>query len=245
MKRGRILRDTNIGAGLLTVDGTQYTFSLEGMWKSDVPPRIGMPVDVNFDQAGVPETVYAVSDAQVARDHTETALAGARSQTGALMTGGKGRFPISILVVEGIMLLAFLVLPSLQVGAGFGAHALTGWEAANFDMASMGGSGQGAMGLVVLLCLLAPFAIPIVKAGWARWLYILPFTASVLACVNVILQIENAGRAAGEMAGGFGGAQMARQMGNAVGSMFSPGAGTAIVLLCAAFLLTRAFKKIH
>ena len=28
-KRGRILRDTNAGPGLITVEGTQYTFVLE------------------------------------------------------------------------------------------------------------------------------------------------------------------------------------------------------------------------
>ena len=33
-KRGRVLRDTNVGAGLVTVDGRQYSFTLETMWVS-------------------------------------------------------------------------------------------------------------------------------------------------------------------------------------------------------------------
>ncbi len=48
-KRGRILRDPISGPGLLMVDGQQYPFSLEGVWKSEVPPASGMVVDVNFD----------------------------------------------------------------------------------------------------------------------------------------------------------------------------------------------------
>ena len=44
-KRGKILRDANAGPGLLMVEGQQYPFSLEGVWKSEVPPRPGLPVE--------------------------------------------------------------------------------------------------------------------------------------------------------------------------------------------------------
>ncbi len=39
-QRGRVLRDTNTGPGLVTVDGKQFAFMLEEMWRSDVPPRM-------------------------------------------------------------------------------------------------------------------------------------------------------------------------------------------------------------
>ena len=55
--RGRILRDTNSGPGLLAVNGKQYTFTLEDMWQSEVPPRPGMVVEVSFGAQGAPSTV--------------------------------------------------------------------------------------------------------------------------------------------------------------------------------------------
>ena len=52
IKRGRILRDTTTGEGLVFVDGNQHAFRLEGMWKSEYAPKVNMTVDVEFDDAG-------------------------------------------------------------------------------------------------------------------------------------------------------------------------------------------------
>ena len=38
--RGRILRDTSTGDGLVYVDGKQYPFGLGNIWKSEIPPKI-------------------------------------------------------------------------------------------------------------------------------------------------------------------------------------------------------------
>jgi hypothetical protein len=38
-KRGRVLRDPSVGAGLLMVEGQQYPFALEGVWKSEAAPK--------------------------------------------------------------------------------------------------------------------------------------------------------------------------------------------------------------
>ena len=61
-RRGTILRDTSAGPGLLVVDGTQYPFDLAGIWRSDVPPRTGMVVDVELDAAGKVTLVTAVPE---------------------------------------------------------------------------------------------------------------------------------------------------------------------------------------
>jgi hypothetical protein len=39
-KCGRILRNTNGGPGLFSVDGNRYTFKLDGMWKPDEAPSV-------------------------------------------------------------------------------------------------------------------------------------------------------------------------------------------------------------
>ena len=51
-KRGKVLRDPHAGPGLLMVEGQQYQFLLEGVWKSDVPPTPGLVVDLEFDSQG-------------------------------------------------------------------------------------------------------------------------------------------------------------------------------------------------
>jgi hypothetical protein len=51
-KRGTILRDTRFGPGLVMVEGRQYPFPLERIWKSEVPPRVGLAVEVEFDTRG-------------------------------------------------------------------------------------------------------------------------------------------------------------------------------------------------
>lgn len=48
-KRGNILRAPRDGPGLLMIEGRQFPFSLEGIWKPEFPPRPGLLVDVEFD----------------------------------------------------------------------------------------------------------------------------------------------------------------------------------------------------
>jgi len=51
-KRGKVLRDTSKGSGLLIVEGQQYPFSLTDLWKSPQPPKIGMIVEAEFNRDG-------------------------------------------------------------------------------------------------------------------------------------------------------------------------------------------------
>lgn len=41
MSRGKILRDTNAGPGLIFLDGRQLQFTLEEHWRSSTPPKVG------------------------------------------------------------------------------------------------------------------------------------------------------------------------------------------------------------
>jgi hypothetical protein len=61
-KRGKILRDPGTKPGLLMIEGRQYRFCIEGVWKSEVPPRPGLAVDVQFDRAGQILAITAVSE---------------------------------------------------------------------------------------------------------------------------------------------------------------------------------------
>jgi len=70
-KRGQILMGghasfngqgrSEAGLGLMTVEGKQYSFVVEGMWHSEVAPQAGMLVEVEFDLEGAPERIFALS----------------------------------------------------------------------------------------------------------------------------------------------------------------------------------------
>ena len=70
-KRGRILRDPISGPGLLMVEGQQYPFSLEGVWRSEAPPTTGMVVDVEFDSGSRVVAVTAVAESQIAKERKQ------------------------------------------------------------------------------------------------------------------------------------------------------------------------------
>lgn len=79
--KGRVLRDTTHGEGLMSVEGNQYTFRLEGMWKSDMAPKVNMQVEVDFDDAGSVVAVRGVDPAAAAREQAAQMAAKASETT--------------------------------------------------------------------------------------------------------------------------------------------------------------------
>lgn len=77
-KRGKILRDPGTGPGLLMIEGRQYWFCREGVWRSKVPPKSGLAVDVKFDRAGEILAITAVSESQLADLQAKRCLSAAR-----------------------------------------------------------------------------------------------------------------------------------------------------------------------
>src|SRR5579872_2962068 len=85
-KRGKVLRDPHAGPGLLMVEGQQYPFSLEGVWKSETPPKPGLAVDAEFDAAGAISAITVVPESQIAKEQAEAALALARERGGKILS---------------------------------------------------------------------------------------------------------------------------------------------------------------
>ena len=70
-KRGKVLRDPHAGPGLLMVEGRQYQFLLESVWKSDGPPKPGLPVEVDFGQSGQILAITVVPESQLVKEQEE------------------------------------------------------------------------------------------------------------------------------------------------------------------------------
>lgn len=242
IKRGRILRDTNAGPGLVTVDAKQYSFTLEGMWISEIPPRPGMVVEVTFDEEGKPVSLRAVPEKELAIEQAQQALAGARRHGAALTTGLRSRIGLPVMVVEALMLIAFFLLPCMRVGNGYMNQSFNGWDAIGLDPATASTSNHGILSLLAL-ALFVPIVMPFVQKPWSRWLYAAPFGFVVIAFVSLSIEIQHAGSSARQaITDTLGTNAVGAQFGNPMAGMFSPGVGVFIALLCSIYLLTRAFK---
>src|SRR5215813_4055257 len=73
-KRGKVLRGTSSGPGLVMIEGEQYPFSVEKAWKSHTPPRPRLVVDVELDDRGGVQAIIVVPDAQLAQEQPDEAL---------------------------------------------------------------------------------------------------------------------------------------------------------------------------
>ncbi len=166
-KRGKILRDTNAGPGLLVVEGQQYPFALEGMWKSDVPPAVGMTVDVEFDAGGQISSVRGVSDSQMTKDQAEAMMAAAKDKGAAVMSGAVAKFGVPNLVAIALLLIGWFFLSAVSVKTPVGSMSYTFWQLLGFVnaknafevMMQAGGSGGGAgiYGFLALIAIIGPF----------------------------------------------------------------------------------------
>ena len=65
--RGKILREPNRGTGLLMIDGRQYPFSIDGIWRSEILAKAGLEVEVEFDKNLQITGITALPKAQMAR----------------------------------------------------------------------------------------------------------------------------------------------------------------------------------
>src|SRR5437016_9919068 len=73
-KRAKVLRDPYFGPGILMVEGRQYPFLMNGMWRSQVPAKPGLLVDVEFDDGGNVTGITPVTESQIASERAHAAL---------------------------------------------------------------------------------------------------------------------------------------------------------------------------
>lgn len=208
-KRGRIMRDPNAGPGLVIVEGQQYAFSLEGIWRSDTLPRLGVVVDVDFDPRGEVMAMTAVPEAQLAREQAEAALQGARQKGAQLASGMVGRFGAARLIAAALLVPGWWFLSTVTLDAAMlGRLQVTFWQllgllnAGNpMEMLAGGGRGPGTglYGLAAVLCLAGPFVSYFWKDRRAHLAGVLPLVFMAFVALTVLAavwELEGAGREA-------------------------------------------------
>ena len=165
-KRGKILRDTSAGNGLLVAGGQQYSFTLDGIWKSEVPPAVGMTVETEINESGQVRWLRAVNDAQMAKEQVQAALTAAKGKGMEIFSGVVARVGAVNLIVFLVLLIGWFFLSAVSIQSPVGSMGFTFWQllgflhaknAADVLMAGAGKASTGIYGLLGFLCLIGPF----------------------------------------------------------------------------------------
>ncbi len=251
--RGKIMRDPTMGPGLVMVQGQQYSFALEGVWRSETLPRPGLVVNVELDAGGRVSTITAVPEAQLAREQAEAALALAKERGGALASGLLARFGAPRLIAAALLVLGWFFLSTVTVNAAFlGNLKFTFWQVLGFlnvsnpmDLLAGGRNGpsSGIYGFAAILCLAGPFLAHFWKDARAHLGGALPLLFMLIVALLVRSSIANA------MSNNGGSERAYKEMSDAL----SIGAGLYLSALASlylaatglkGFLVTRASDKV-
>lgn len=192
-KRGKIIRDTSVGAGLLIAEGQQYQFQLEGTWRSEEAPRIGMVVDVDLNERGDVVGITAVPESQLAREQAEVAMTAARERGAAIASGAVARFGVPSLVAGAALIIGWWMLPAVSINVFGSSGHITFWQVLGFVnsgnlMGGFGGGGSpstGIYGLLAVIAVAGPFAHHFWKDRRASLAALLPLAFMLLVAIMV------------------------------------------------------------
>jgi hypothetical protein len=200
-KRGRVLRDTTSGPGLLMIEGQQYRFSLEGVWKSETPPKPGLVVDVELDARGKLQSITVVPDAQLAREQAEAASGLARQRGENLASSLLAKIGMPSLAAAGLLAAAWYFLTAASIQFPFpGRLEFTFWQILGFLNAGnvpelldrSNGPSTGLYGLAAMVALAGPFIHHFWKDKRALLGGLLPLAFMVIVGIAVRSNIHGA-----------------------------------------------------
>lgn len=264
-KRGRILRDTSTGEGLVFVDGNQYAFRLEGMWKSEYAPKANLAVDVDFDDHDRIVGLRSISGSGIAGEQAAQALGAAQdtAKKFAAELQAKGlpvvqqyaqRIGYPILGALLAVIIGWFFLPAVSADLGMmGKNSVTFYQALKFlnsgGAAVMGGGSAGLYGLLVFVALLAVLLPQVWAHPRAGYAMAAPLALMLLVLIISYAKMSSQFSAGEEAASAFGGAEyqqmaqeMAKQAAAEMRKAISIGFGTYLAFAGAIYLAWRGFK---
>jgi len=260
LKRGKILRDTSLGDGLLAIEGRQYPFRLDGRWKSDVAPKTDMVVEVAFSGADEVASITAVTDTQLAREQAELALSAVKEKGALLASGVVARFGVELLAAMALLLLGWFVLNtiSIQLSSSYGI-GISFWQTLaviNSPSGVMnafgagGGNGGGIYSALALLALAGPLAPFFWKDPRAHLGGVLPLLCMALVAAMIYSGIQDGIKQAQIAASSFGGLQAQQMIADMTAGMvaqaikaISIGAGGYLSLIASLYLAAKGVIK--
>ncbi len=238
-KRGKVLRDTSAGPGLLAVDGNQHRFSLEGIWKSSEPQKTGMQVLVEFAPDLTILSVIPIPESQIAKEQAEAVM---------VVSAAVAKFGWPLLIATGLLIIGWFFLNAMSVQTLFGKVNYSFWQVLGFlnaenagevVMQGRGGPGAGFYGFVALVALAGPFLHYFWKDKRAALGGLLPLAFMLFVAVMVRSSIHNVtgGVADGPLA------EVQRQAQQEMMNAISTGAGAYVSAVVGIYLAAVAAKR--
>jgi hypothetical protein len=237
-KRGKVLRDATAGSGLLMVDGQQYPFSIAELWRSEVAPKSGMVVEVEFEQYGKIRAIYAVADPQLG--------GGSREATRRTNLGG---LEIPSFAAAGVLILAWYFLSSISIQTPLGRLDFTFWQILGylnsgksletFMQPSGNAPGAGVYGFLALVAIAGSFLRQLWKDKHAALGGFLPLL--FMAVVGVMVWSNVKSSLGGAATGALGAAT--KQMRDEAMAAASLGPGAYLSALVSAYCAAIARKQ--
>jgi hypothetical protein len=246
--RGKILREPNAGPGLLMIDGQQFKFTLEGVWKSDVAPRAGLTVEVEIAPDRQITGITVVPESQLAKEQAEVAMAKAKEKGTQLMGQAVAKFGARDLIALGLLAVGWFFLNTVEIAApGLGKLSFTFWQILGFVnagnllevMARGPHPSAGFYGFLALVALAGPFVHHFWKDKRAALAGVVPLLFMLIVWMTARSNFQSAlgGNAAGDM-GEFG-----KQMQAEVSQAISLGFGAYLSGLASLYFALMAVKK--
>ena len=247
-KRGNILREPGSEPGLLMIEGQQFRFSLDNIWRSEVLPKAGQVVEVDLDQDSRIVAITPVADSQLAREQAEVAMTMAKEKGGAIVQNVVAKVGMRDLIAGVLLLIGwfFLATVSIQIPL-LGNLDFTFWQVLGLLNSSnvqeaMGRGLHPSAGFYGLLALLA-FAGPFVHHVWKDKRAVLGgvaplvFMLIVWAAAHSSLQSAFGGDAGGPLG------EMARQVQAEAMKAISLGMGAYLSILVSLYFAATATLK--
>ena len=257
-KRGRILRDTNTGVGLISAEGKQYEFRLEKTWDSDAAPIVGMVVEVELDDNGQLVAAWAVDETELAKEQASLIL----NETKKRILGGYNQAakvvgkPVLIATVALILGWFVFNLFSVNIPISFmpgQKFEVTFWQSiglvnnlTNLQALMTTGflnANKGFYGFLCIAALTGPFLFIVWKHPLAHLGNLAPLLFMILiagiAYLGYTDQVNASQEAMAKIGGGFGG-EMLKSMTNGmfdnIMKMITIGIGSYLTLAASLYL---------
>jgi len=106
---GKVLREPNSGPGLLIIDGQQFRFAIEGVWRSEAPPKPGLNVEVELDRNLQVTGITAIHDSLIAPAQGEAVIASAKEKEVGLARKLITKLGVSVLIATVLLLVWFFL----------------------------------------------------------------------------------------------------------------------------------------
>jgi hypothetical protein len=266
--RGKIIRDTSAGNGIISINGKQYPFSLEEHWKSDTTPKTEMVVDVELNSDDTISTVQAVTQNDLVKEQLGRVSEAAQQMAKEMLAKSSATgLPMAKQVTAAVGIPTLVALSAVFIGWVFmntfsihvyGDHhegisfygimkLINNSDQLNAQVLGGGASGgAGFYGFLVYLSVLLPLVPHIIKNRNAWLAYTAPLALMLTTLFTVYWKIKSGFSDSAEGMRALGGgriADIASEMFSAMMKAVSMGMGFYIALAAAGYLAARGIFK--